>query len=141
MKQLVLAVLASGFVILGGHSLRAEIVLIGSLDCEVNRGSAFTTTGQCIYLPVFGLFPPTYRADMRRIVVQQILVRPAHAIWGVYGPPLTFSLAGTYFRAAGSQRLIGGPGNPVVLHPLSATWGDNSGGPNLARSVSRLTLH
>jgi hypothetical protein len=53
--------------------------------------------------------------------------------------PAVTTLAGTYVKAQGSTKLIGGPGNTTELHPLADVPSEEVRR-NMAGRVSRLTL-
>jgi hypothetical protein len=54
-----------------------------------------------------------------------VTTQPVRAIWGVYAPFGTISLAGSYVRAPNTTILVLQPESVVALHPLASVPGED----------------
>jgi hypothetical protein len=115
-------------------------LLAGTLDCGVDPQIVVkgTLSARCTYWPLPGL--PSISKGVARVLPMRGSLS-GRMVWGVYSSGVLVPLLqGTFVTAAGGGgRLIGGPGNLIVLHPIADTPGEGVGH-NLARFVRQLTL-
>ena len=128
---------AAIFACAGASPARSQSMLLGSLDCSIsNKLSSFAATGRCTYW--FGFLPVSFTANIR-VIGRPMTTVPVRAIWGVYAPFGTISLAGSYVRAPNTTILVLLPESGVALHPLVSAPGEDPT-PNIASRIYKMIL-